>query len=167
MATRPRPPARRSTSSSAACDSRDLGSSGLGSEPQTSKIRRRETGEPARARPDTMDGLNTPREAGVQGPSGPPMTETQPPVKPGSQPAPVHVQTRITVDDPHVMVKLLGAGDELLRLVERSVASDVHVRGNQITITGQPADNALAERIFSELLELIQKGETLTADAVR
>jgi phosphate starvation-inducible protein PhoH and related proteins len=77
------------------------------------------------------------------------------------------VQTRITVDDPHVMVKLLGAGDELLRLVERSVASDVHVRGNQITITGQPADNALAERIFSELLELIQKGETLTADAVR
>ena len=95
------------------------------------------------------------------------MTETQPPAKPGSQPAPVHVQTRITVDDPHVMVKLLGAGDELLRLVERSVASDVHVRGNQITITGQPSDNALAERIFSELLELIQKGETLTADAVR
>jgi phosphate starvation-inducible protein PhoH and related proteins len=95
------------------------------------------------------------------------MTETQPPAKPGSQPAPVHVQTRITVDDPHVMVRLLGAGDELLREVERSVASDVHVRGNQITITGQPADNALAERIFSELLELIQKGETLTADAVR
>jgi phosphate starvation-inducible PhoH-like protein len=30
-----------------------------------------------------------------------------------------------------------------------------------------PADNALAERVFAELLELIQKGETLTADAVR
>jgi phosphate starvation-inducible PhoH-like protein len=95
------------------------------------------------------------------------MTETTPPTQPGTPPAPVHVQTRITVDDPHVMVRLLGAGDELLRLVERSVVSDVHVRGNQITITGQPADNAMAERIFSELLELIQKGETLTADAVR
>jgi phosphate starvation-inducible PhoH-like protein len=71
------------------------------------------------------------------------------------------------VDDPHVMVRLLGTGDELLRLVERSVTSDVHVRGNEITITGRPADNALAERIFSELLELIEKGETLTADAVR
>jgi phosphate starvation-inducible protein PhoH and related proteins len=80
---------------------------------------------------------------------------------------PVRAQTKITVDDPHTMVKLLGAGDEMLRLVERSVASDVHVRGNEITVTGQPADNALVERIFSELLELIRKGETLTADAVR
>jgi phosphate starvation-inducible protein PhoH and related proteins len=79
----------------------------------------------------------------------------------------VRAQTRIIVDDPHTMVRLLGAGDEILRLVERSVASDVHVRGNEITVTGRPADNALVERIFSELLELIQKGETLTADAVR
>jgi phosphate starvation-inducible PhoH-like protein len=77
------------------------------------------------------------------------------------------VQTKITVPDPHTMVNLLGAGDEILRLVERSVASDVHVRGNEITITGSPAENALAERVFSELLELIQKGETLTSDAVR
>ncbi len=69
--------------------------------------------------------------------------------------------------DPKIMVNLLGAGDEILRLVERSVNSDVHVRGNEITITGDPADNALAERVFSELLELIEKGETLTTDAVR
>jgi phosphate starvation-inducible protein PhoH and related proteins len=77
------------------------------------------------------------------------------------------VQTRITVDDSHTMVKLLGARDELLRLIERTVASDVHVRGNEITITGAAADNALVERIFTELLELIEKGETLTEDAVR
>ena len=48
-----------------------------------------------------------------------------------------------------------------------ALASDIHVRGNEITITGDPADNALAERLFDELLELIEKGETLTADAVR
>ncbi|MBQ1075534.1 PhoH family protein [Micromonospora sp. C31] len=82
-------------------------------------------------------------------------------------PGPPRVQTRITVPDSKIMVNLLGAGDEILRLVERSVDSDVHVRGNEITITGAPADNALAERIFSELLELIEKGETLTTDAVR
>jgi phosphate starvation-inducible protein PhoH and related proteins len=81
--------------------------------------------------------------------------------------APIRVQTKITVPDPHTMVSLLGAGDEILRLVERSVVSDVHVRGNEITLTGSPADNALAERVFSELLELIEKGETLTNDAVR
>jgi phosphate starvation-inducible PhoH-like protein len=91
------------------------------------------------------------------------MTET-----PSPTPAPpVRAQTKLTIDDPHTMVKLLGAGDEILKLVERSVDSDVHVRGNEITITGTAADNALVERIFSELLEMIQKGESLTADAVR
>src|SRR5204862_8220786 len=34
-------------------------------------------------------------------------------------------------------------------------------------ITGTPADNALAERVFAELLELVQKGEILTLDATR
>ncbi|HET6212237.1 MAG TPA: PhoH family protein, partial [Micromonosporaceae bacterium] len=66
-----------------------------------------------------------------------------------------------------MMVSLLGAGDQLLKLVERSVRSDIHVRGNEITITGAPADNVLTERIFTELLELVEKGETLTADSVR
>ncbi|HEX5597906.1 MAG TPA: PhoH family protein [Micromonosporaceae bacterium] len=88
------------------------------------------------------------------------MTDTQPPGE-------ARVQTRITVPDPQIMVNLLGTGDEILRLIERSLASDVHVRGNEITITGAPADNALAERLFTELLELIEKGETLTTDAVR
>jgi phosphate starvation-inducible PhoH-like protein len=86
----------------------------------------------------------------------------------GSTPTgPARVQTKITVTDPRVMVNLLGTGDEILRLVERSLASDLHVRGNEITVTGAPADNALAERVFTELLELIEKGETLTTDAVR
>jgi phosphate starvation-inducible PhoH-like protein len=76
-------------------------------------------------------------------------------------------QTKITVDDPQVMVSLLGAADEILKLVERSLASDILVRGNEITISGAPADNALAERLFAELLELIERGETLTADSVR
>src|SRR5215218_4161873 len=77
------------------------------------------------------------------------------------------VQTRISVSDPKIMVNLLGAKDEILRLIERTLASDVHVRGNEITITGDPAENATAERLFSELIELIEKGETLSVDAVR
>ena len=71
------------------------------------------------------------------------------------------------MSDPKIMVNLLGAKDEILRLIERTLVSDVHVRGNEITITGAPADNALAERLFSELIELVEKGETLTVDAVR
>ncbi len=64
------------------------------------------------------------------------------------------------------MVALLGPGDELLRVIERSVVSDLHVRGNEITITGAPADNALATRLIEELLELVNGGQQLTPDSV-
>jgi len=93
------------------------------------------------------------------------MTSTEP--TSGAAGAAAQVQTRISVSDPKIMVNLLGAKDEILRLIERTLVSDVHVRGNEITITGAPADNALAERLFSELIELIEKGEMLTVDAVR
>ena len=64
------------------------------------------------------------------------------------------------------MVALLGSRDELLRVIESRLDSDIHVRGNEITITGKPADNAAAVRLFEELLELIKSGQHLTADAV-
>ncbi|MEV0565507.1 PhoH family protein [Dactylosporangium sp. CA-152071] len=95
------------------------------------------------------------------------MTETPTPAPAVSSEPPVRAISKITVPDPHTMVRLLGAGDEILKLVERAVSSDVHVRGNEITITGAAADNAMAERIFSELIELVRKGETLTQDTVR
>src|SRR3954470_20902721 len=104
--------------------------------------------------------------AGGAGPPGRPMTGTPNPSSAGSTGA-ARVQTRISVSDPKIMVNLLGAKDEILRLIERTLSSDVHVRGNEITITGAPAENATAERLFSELIELIEKGETLTVDAVR
>ena len=76
-------------------------------------------------------------------------------------------QTRIVVPDALAMVSLLGSGDEILKLIEKSVRADVHVRGNEITLTGSPADNAFAERVFAELLALLEKGEPLDTDAVR
>ncbi len=64
------------------------------------------------------------------------------------------------------MVALLGSRDELLRVIEKSLDSDIHVRGNEITITGVPADNAIATRLIEELLELVRAGQNLTPDAV-
>lgn len=107
------------------------------------------------------------RKQVLEAPRGRRMTETPTPAPAVSSEPPVRAITKITVPDPHTMVRLLGAGDEILKLVERAVSSDVHVRGNEITITGAAADNALAERIFSELIELVRKGETLTPDNVR
>ena len=36
------------------------------------------------------------------------------------------------------MVSLLGSGDELLHVIERGFDADIHVRGNEITVTGRP-----------------------------
>jgi phosphate starvation-inducible protein PhoH and related proteins len=79
---------------------------------------------------------------------------------------PDRVSTHIVVPGEQAMVSLLGSRDELLRVIERSLDSDVHVRGNEITITGAPADNAVAVRLFEELLELVKAGQNLTPDAV-
>ncbi len=64
------------------------------------------------------------------------------------------------------MVSLLGSGDELLHVIEREFAADIHVRGNEITATGNPAETALVNDLFAELVELQRKGTELTADAV-
>jgi phosphate starvation-inducible PhoH-like protein len=77
------------------------------------------------------------------------------------------VRTSITVPQTVSMVALLGSGDEILRLVEAELAADVHVRGNEIAITGQPADNAFAVRVFDELIALLNTGQALRPDSVR
>src|SRR4051794_10918031 len=77
------------------------------------------------------------------------------------------VRTTITVPDSVSMVALLGSADELLRLVEAEVDADVHVRGNEIAVTGQPADNAFAVRVFDELIALLGTGQALRPDSVR
>jgi phosphate starvation-inducible PhoH-like protein len=81
-------------------------------------------------------------------------------------PSAERASTTVIVPADQSMVALLGSGDELLRVIERAVTSDVHVRGNEITITGRPADNAVAVRLFEELLELVRGGTNLTSDAV-
>ena len=80
---------------------------------------------------------------------------------------PKNVSTVVVVPGEQAMVSLLGSRDELLRVIESTLRSDIHVRGNEITITGQPADNALAVRLVEELLELIRSGQVLTPDAVK
>src|SRR5881275_448972 len=76
------------------------------------------------------------------------------------------VSTKIVVPGAHSMVSLLGSRDELLTVIEKALASDIHVRGNEITITGEAADNALAVRLFEELISLLERDQQLSRDAV-
>ncbi|WHT20903.1 PhoH family protein [Crossiella sp. CA-258035] len=74
--------------------------------------------------------------------------------------------SKISLPDSAVLA-LLGSRDENLRLLEELLTADVHVRGNELTLTGEPADVAFAERVFAELVTLAGKGQPVGQDAVR
>jgi len=64
------------------------------------------------------------------------------------------------------MVELLGEGDHILRLIEEQFESDIAVRGNEITITGDVSEAQAVSALFTELFSLVKGTEPLTTDAV-
>jgi phosphate starvation-inducible PhoH-like protein len=68
---------------------------------------------------------------------------------------------------PDLVVGLLGSADENLRVLERILTAELHVRGNAVTLSGEPADVALAERVISELVAIVAGGQPLTPEVVR
>jgi phosphate starvation-inducible protein PhoH and related proteins len=74
-------------------------------------------------------------------------------------------QVKINVPGNHLMVGLLGTGDELLRLVETAYPDvSMHVRGNEITLEGDHAEQV--GRLFEELVVLLQQGHVLEPAAL-
>ncbi len=61
------------------------------------------------------------------------------------------------------MVRLLGAQDRLLTTIEKQYPLvDVHVRGNEISITGDPVEVVAVRRLVDELLVMIREGQDLS-----
>ena len=94
------------------------------------------------------------------------MTDTSSDLRGDGQPGNGPSQVRIVIPADQPMVSLLGSRDEMLRVIEREFAADIHVRGNEITVTGRPAETALVSALFEELIELLANGAELSADAV-
>ncbi|HEY6531595.1 MAG TPA: phosphate starvation-inducible protein PhoH, partial [Acidimicrobiales bacterium] len=75
-------------------------------------------------------------------------------------------KVHIHVPGNHLMTGLLGTRDELLRLVEDAFPdTSVHVRGNEITVEGEQAEQV--GRLFEEMVVLLQQGQVLEPVAVR
>jgi phosphate starvation-inducible PhoH-like protein len=64
------------------------------------------------------------------------------------------------------MVRLVGARDELLKLIEGAFETNILVRGNEIVITGEPEEAERVSRLFEELLTLLDDGHILSPEAV-
>ena len=64
------------------------------------------------------------------------------------------------------MVALLGQRDAFLKLIESAFDCEILVRGNEITISGPPAEAERVSSIFEELLTLLERGNELSDSAV-
>jgi len=64
------------------------------------------------------------------------------------------------------MVGLLGQRDEFLRLVEDAFPVSIHVRGNEITVTGDGLEAERVGRLFEEMVMLVEEGHSLDRDGV-
>ena len=74
-------------------------------------------------------------------------------------------RVQFTVPGNHLMVGLLGQRDEILRAIEAAYPSvSIHVRGNEITVTGQEAPEVAG--LFEELVLLLQRGQPVDASGL-
>jgi phosphate starvation-inducible protein PhoH and related proteins len=79
---------------------------------------------------------------------------------------PSPTQLKVLVPGNHLMVELLGQRDELLKIVESSFPVTIHVRGNEITVTGDADDTERVGRLFEELVMLVEAGHSLDREGL-
>jgi phosphate starvation-inducible protein PhoH and related proteins len=81
--------------------------------------------------------------------------------------APGVVQAKIEIPSGHPLVSVFGAGDGLLRVIEKAFpGADIHARGNQVTISGSQGEVGLVQRLFEEMLLMLRTGAPLTEDGI-
>src|SRR3989337_2840163 len=74
-------------------------------------------------------------------------------------------QVKILVPGQHDMVRLVGAGDELLKLIETAFDTRILVRGNEIVISGGAQETERVSNLFQELISMLDQDHLLTKDS--
>lgn len=100
--------------------------------------------------PPVADGAATDRHEGHEGNVDAPITSV-----------------KVLVPGDHSMVQLLGARDELLKVIESSFPTAIHVRGNEIAISGEADDVERVSRLFEELVILLERGQSIDKGLMR
>ncbi len=73
---------------------------------------------------------------------------------------------RLTIPDSVDMTRLMGPADSLLRRIEAATDASITVRGNQVGVTGEPVEANRVIAVFSQLVQMVSRGETPSADEV-
>ncbi|MGH2748903.1 MAG: PhoH family protein [Actinomycetota bacterium] len=77
-----------------------------------------------------------------------------------------NTEVKILVPGHHDMVRLVGARDELLKLIEAAFDTTILVRGNEISLSGPVEETERVTKLFNELITLLDQGHVLTTEAV-
>ena len=73
---------------------------------------------------------------------------------------------RLTIPDSVDMTALMGPADSLLRRIEAMMDATITVRGNQVSVMGEPVEANRVISIFSQLIQMVSLGETPSPDEV-
>jgi len=68
---------------------------------------------------------------------------------------------KLHFEENDILKVLLGEQDIHLKTIEKKVGGHIHVRGNQVTISGDEAEVNLSAKLMTELYEIIKKGYPL------
>ncbi len=68
---------------------------------------------------------------------------------------------RVHFEDPATLHYLYGEKDGNLKLIEKSMGVEIHARGNDVTIFGDRVSAQLAERLLTELYDILRQGHPL------
>ncbi|MGA2225260.1 MAG: PhoH family protein [Syntrophobacteraceae bacterium] len=68
---------------------------------------------------------------------------------------------QVTINDNRLLQLLAGQQNAHLKIIERQLDVQVHLRGNQLTISGDRADVEIGERLLHELADLVLGGYPL------
>ena len=77
------------------------------------------------------------------------------------------IKSVIVVPPAFQMIGVLGAGDELLKVIEQQFPTTrITARGNEIQLSGDAESIGLIENLISEMLTVLRTGQGLTPEAV-
>ncbi len=68
---------------------------------------------------------------------------------------------QVSFEDNRLIQQLAGEQNSHLKTIEKQLGIRVHLRGNQVTISGDPPHARLAEQLLKQLAELLKKGYPL------
>ncbi len=74
---------------------------------------------------------------------------------------PQRTSIQVILEDNRLLQLLAGEQNANLKIIERNLDVQVHLRGNQLTVAGAQADVEIGERLLNELADLIQDGYPL------